>query len=275
MIQFRPATDADADAWQAFLAATGSGDFLHDWAWADVAAFDGQPQRRYVLTDDDTIVALVAAQERPLVAGRAFWYVPHGPVLDWDAPAGGGARSRPADRPAHRGASAPCDRRQARAPDRRGVAGVRAAARAATHARHAPGRADSDRGAWRRRSAAGTLRQGHAVCRSSRRTRGGWGRGGRGRAATRGPSTTSTAWLSRRSAAPASRCHRSSDTGWPGARWPAPDGPPSSRRVATASSSHRAWSSSRARARTTCSAAPAARSAESQSTTPATPSSGR
>ena len=86
MIQFRPATDADADAWQAFLAATASGDFLHDWAWADVAAFDGQPQRRYVLTDDDAIVALVAAQERPLVAGRAFWYVPHGPVLDWDAP---------------------------------------------------------------------------------------------------------------------------------------------------------------------------------------------
>jgi lipid II:glycine glycyltransferase (peptidoglycan interpeptide bridge formation enzyme) len=86
VIQFRPAVRADADAWQAFLAATDSGDFLHDWAWADVAAFDGQPQRRYVLTDDDAIVALVAAQERPLVGGRAFWYVPHGPVLDWDAP---------------------------------------------------------------------------------------------------------------------------------------------------------------------------------------------
>lgn len=86
MIQFRPATDADAGAWQTFLAATDSGDFLHDWAWADVASFDGQPQRRYVLTDDDTIVALVAAQERPLFGGRAFWYVPHGPVLDWGAP---------------------------------------------------------------------------------------------------------------------------------------------------------------------------------------------
>ena len=83
MIQFRPATDADADAWQALLGATPSGDFLHDWAWADVAAFDGQPQRRYVLTDDDAVVAIVAAQERPLMAGRTFWYVPHGPVLDW------------------------------------------------------------------------------------------------------------------------------------------------------------------------------------------------
>ena len=86
MIQFRPATDADAGAWQTFLAASDSGDFLHDWAWADVASFDGQPQRRYVLTDDDAIVAIVAAQERPLFGGRAFWYVPHGPVLDWGAP---------------------------------------------------------------------------------------------------------------------------------------------------------------------------------------------
>jgi peptidoglycan pentaglycine glycine transferase (the first glycine) len=86
VIQFRPATDADADAWQKFLAATAWGDFLHDWAWAGVAEFDGQPQRRYVLTDDGAIVAMVAAQERPLVAGRTFWYVPHGPVLDWDAP---------------------------------------------------------------------------------------------------------------------------------------------------------------------------------------------
>lgn len=88
-MQFRPATEADADAWQAFLAATPSGDFLHDWAWADVAAFDGQPQRRYVLTDDGAMVAIVAAQERSLPAGRSFWYVPHGPVLAWDAPEAG------------------------------------------------------------------------------------------------------------------------------------------------------------------------------------------
>ena len=67
------------------MAATASGDFLHDWAWADVAVFDGQPPRRYVLEDDGEIVAIVAAQARPLVGGRAFWYVPHGPVLDYDA----------------------------------------------------------------------------------------------------------------------------------------------------------------------------------------------
>ncbi len=86
MIQLRPATDGDAAAWQSLLAAMPSGDFLHDWAWAEVAAFDGQPQRRYVLEDDGTIVAIVAAQERPLMRGRTFWYVPHGPVLDYDHP---------------------------------------------------------------------------------------------------------------------------------------------------------------------------------------------
>ena len=89
MIQLRPATDADQGAWQAFLAATPYGDFLHDWAWAEVAAFDAQPQRRYVAVEDGEIVALVAAQERQLVAGRTFWYVPRGPVLDYADPRAG------------------------------------------------------------------------------------------------------------------------------------------------------------------------------------------
>ena len=82
MIHVRPATDADEAAWQAFLGATASGDFLHDWAWAEVAAFDGQPQRRFVAEEEGRLVALAAAQVRALPAGRSFWYVPHGPVLD-------------------------------------------------------------------------------------------------------------------------------------------------------------------------------------------------
>ncbi len=84
---FRPATDADAEAWQAFLGAEPSGDLLHDWAWADIAAFDGQPQRRYLLEEHGRVMALVAAQERTLFGGRRFWYVPHGPVLDYADPA--------------------------------------------------------------------------------------------------------------------------------------------------------------------------------------------
>ena len=88
-MDFRPTEEADADAWQAFLATTASGDFLHDWAWAEVAAFDGQPQRRFVVEDHGAIVAILAAQERSLPGGRAFWYVPHGPVLDWASPEAG------------------------------------------------------------------------------------------------------------------------------------------------------------------------------------------
>ena len=86
-MHFRPATDADTAAWQALLGTAESGDFLHDWAWAEVAAFDGQPQRRYLLEEDGAVVAIVAAQERPLFRGRTFWYVPHGPVLDYRDPA--------------------------------------------------------------------------------------------------------------------------------------------------------------------------------------------
>lgn len=89
MIRVRPATDADHPAWQAFLADQASGDFLHDWTWADVSAFDGQPQRRFVALDGDELVAIAAAQVRRLPLGRSFWYVPHGPVLDYDQPHAG------------------------------------------------------------------------------------------------------------------------------------------------------------------------------------------
>jgi peptidoglycan pentaglycine glycine transferase (the first glycine) len=84
--RFRPATDADAAAWQALLERLPWGDVLHDWAWGPVAAFDGQPQRRFVLEEDGGIVALCAAQVRRTRFGRSFWYVPRGPVLDYEDP---------------------------------------------------------------------------------------------------------------------------------------------------------------------------------------------
>lgn len=87
MSRFRPSTPNDEEAWQALLGRSAAGDFLHDWEWAAVAAFDGQPQRRFVLEEDGALVALAAAQERRLALGRAFWYVPHGPVLDYADPA--------------------------------------------------------------------------------------------------------------------------------------------------------------------------------------------
>jgi lipid II:glycine glycyltransferase (peptidoglycan interpeptide bridge formation enzyme) len=83
---FRAAEKEDTRHWQEFLAAMPSGDFLHDWGWGEVAAFDGQPHRRYVLEDGGRIVAIVAVQERPIMGGRTFWYVPHGPILDYESP---------------------------------------------------------------------------------------------------------------------------------------------------------------------------------------------
>ncbi|HET8571243.1 MAG TPA: peptidoglycan bridge formation glycyltransferase FemA/FemB family protein [Candidatus Limnocylindria bacterium] len=89
MIQVRNACETDAAAWQDFLSRTASGDFLHDWEWAQVAAFDGQPQQRFVAEEDGMLVAIAAAQVRRLPLGKSFWYVPHGPVMDYtDARAG-------------------------------------------------------------------------------------------------------------------------------------------------------------------------------------------
>jgi lipid II:glycine glycyltransferase (peptidoglycan interpeptide bridge formation enzyme) len=86
MIKVRAATDGDHANWQDFLASNADGDFLHDWSWADVAAFDGQPQRRFVAEEDDQLVGIVAAQVRRMPLGRSFWYVPHGPILDYAHP---------------------------------------------------------------------------------------------------------------------------------------------------------------------------------------------
>lgn len=83
-MRVRPAREGDRAAWNAFLSSCTFGDFLHDWAWAAVARFDGQPQRRFILETDAGIVAIAAPQVRRLPAGRSFWYVPHGPVLDYD-----------------------------------------------------------------------------------------------------------------------------------------------------------------------------------------------
>ncbi len=82
-VAFRPATGGDRDDWQALLGRQASGDLLHDWAWAAVAELDGQPQRRFIVSADGEPAAIVAAQVRRLAGGRTFWYVPHGPVLDY------------------------------------------------------------------------------------------------------------------------------------------------------------------------------------------------
>lgn len=85
---FREALDHDEPAWQALLGSTSAGDFLQSWAWGAVAAFDGEPVRRFVLVDEGALVALVAIQRR-LVHGHLIWYAAHGPVLDYAHPRAG------------------------------------------------------------------------------------------------------------------------------------------------------------------------------------------
>jgi Uncharacterized protein involved in methicillin resistance len=86
---FLEATGADALAWQRLLERTPSGDLLHDWEWAAVAAFDGAPRRAFVLEEGGELTALCAAHVRRTSLGRSFWYVPRGPVLDYDHPKAG------------------------------------------------------------------------------------------------------------------------------------------------------------------------------------------
>ncbi len=83
------ASGADAPAWQRLLDRTPSGDLLHDWEWAAVAAFDGSPRRAFVLEEEGELIALCAAHVRRTSLGRSFWYVPRGPVLDYDHPRAG------------------------------------------------------------------------------------------------------------------------------------------------------------------------------------------
>ena len=83
---FREATTDDGPAWQALVERLRSADLLHDWEWAAVAAFDGTPQRSFVLEEAGALAAVCAAQVRRTSLGRSFWYVPRGPVLDYDDP---------------------------------------------------------------------------------------------------------------------------------------------------------------------------------------------
>jgi peptidoglycan pentaglycine glycine transferase (the first glycine) len=83
---FREATPDDGPAWQALAERLPSADLLHDWEWAAVAAVDGTPQRSFVLDEAGALTAICAAQVRRTSLGRSFWYVPRGPVLDYDDP---------------------------------------------------------------------------------------------------------------------------------------------------------------------------------------------
>jgi len=84
--QFREASATDEPAWDELVGRHPSGDFLQSWAWGAVATFDGEPMRRFILEEGGAIVAVGAVQTRVTRGILTTWYVPHGPILDYDDP---------------------------------------------------------------------------------------------------------------------------------------------------------------------------------------------
>lgn len=84
--RFREASATDEAAWDELVGRHPSGDFLQSWAWGAVATFDDEPMRRFILEEDGAIVAVGAVQARVSRGILTTWYVPHGPVVDYDDP---------------------------------------------------------------------------------------------------------------------------------------------------------------------------------------------
>ena len=86
----RPAADADAGAWHAFLAARPEGDPLQAWPWGEAARISGERPGRLIARGADGRVRGVAqALVRPTFAGGTVLYLPHGPVWEREATDGG------------------------------------------------------------------------------------------------------------------------------------------------------------------------------------------
>ena len=85
-LRFRAAAADDETAWDAFVGRAAASDFLQTWGWGEVATFDGERVRRFVVEEHGELVALVAVQERVARGGLRTWYAPHGPVLDLTHP---------------------------------------------------------------------------------------------------------------------------------------------------------------------------------------------
>jgi lipid II:glycine glycyltransferase (peptidoglycan interpeptide bridge formation enzyme) len=84
--RFREASASDEAAWDELVGSQPSGDFLQSWAWGAVATFDGEPMRRFILEEGGAIVAVGAVQTRVSRGLLTTWYVPHGPIIDYDDP---------------------------------------------------------------------------------------------------------------------------------------------------------------------------------------------
>ena len=89
-VAVRPAVDADAEAWHAFLAARPEGDPLQAWPWGEAARISGErPERLIVRGVDGRVRGVAQALVRSAFAGGTVLYLPHGPVWEREAPDGG------------------------------------------------------------------------------------------------------------------------------------------------------------------------------------------
>jgi lipid II:glycine glycyltransferase (peptidoglycan interpeptide bridge formation enzyme) len=89
-VVLRPAVDADAEAWHAFLAARPEGDPLQAWPWGEAARISGErPERLIARGTDGRVRGVAQALVRPTFAGGSVLYLPHGPVWEREAPDGG------------------------------------------------------------------------------------------------------------------------------------------------------------------------------------------
>ncbi|MGC8634553.1 MAG: lipid II:glycine glycyltransferase FemX [Candidatus Limnocylindrales bacterium] len=85
-IRVRVGTEADREAWDAWVAALPSADPLQAWDWGTVAATGSERPVRLVATDEAGRVRGVAqVLVRDTAAGRRVLYVPHGPAWETDA----------------------------------------------------------------------------------------------------------------------------------------------------------------------------------------------
>lgn len=71
------------DAWNAFVAADPRGDLLQSTAWGELKAHSGWKPSVLVVEEGSAIRGGMMLLRRALPMGRALYYAPRGPVLDW------------------------------------------------------------------------------------------------------------------------------------------------------------------------------------------------
>jgi lipid II:glycine glycyltransferase (peptidoglycan interpeptide bridge formation enzyme) len=84
--RIRPASDADRDAWDAFVSDREDGDLLQSWAWGECQRVAGErPLRLLAESADGTLRGVAQLLLRPAGLGRSVGYVAHGPVWEREA----------------------------------------------------------------------------------------------------------------------------------------------------------------------------------------------